>query len=319
MDFGTNKTFITIISVVVLIFLIYFFSYQLQHFFARIGLKLSKKIGLYSTSSEYKLQRYIYQHSDSRVTKIYRWINEQLISLGLKRIGVTVVGYVIFWSIISFICGFIVCTFLDFGLSKLPVIFMLLLIACLIMSRVSVSGRLEKREYDIMNAIDLIVPEISNGVKNAIVTYKDNFPNTIRHEFLTFISNIQDRGYSFEDAMYILADSVGSVFWDFAQKAIYYEQAGEKDMIEIFTDITETNRLRRQLRDENKAAFSTMKTSFVASTSIVTGYFFFLVSTDDFFRNFFLVTEGGKWLLLAIIATVFAVLAYISTIRSRAI
>ena len=106
---------------------------------------------------------------------------------------------------------------------------------------------------------------------------------------------------------------------DFAQKAIYYESAGEEEMLDIFTDITETNRLRRQLRDENANTFAMLKTSFVVSTLMVVAYFCFLMVTDDFSRHFFLMTGAGQFLLICCILVVFLVLAYITTIKSRAI
>ena len=90
-------------------------------------------------------------------------------------------------------------------------------------------------------------------------------------------------------------------------------------MLDIFSDITETNRLRRQLRDENKIIFANLKTSFMVSTLMTVGYFCFIMVTDDFSRNFFLVQPIGQLLLIIIILVIFLVLAYISTIKSRAI
>ena len=90
-------------------------------------------------------------------------------------------------------------------------------------------------------------------------------------------------------------------------------------MLDIFSDITETNRLRRQLRDENKGIFANLKTSFTVSSLMTVGYFCFLMFTDSFSRNFFLVEPYGQLLLIVIILVIFLVLAYISTIRSRAI
>ena len=141
----------------------------------------------------------------------------------------------------------------------------------------------------------------------------------MRDDFQAFITNIQDRGYSFNDAMYILSDNLGLVFTDFAQKAIYFEAVGERDMVEIFNDITETNRLRRQLRDENNNAFSNLKASFLVSAAMTFGYFIFLMITDDFSRRFFLTQTAGKFLLLVMVGVVFAVLAYITTIKSKTI
>lgn len=302
-----------------LFFVVYFFSYHIQIGFAAFMKKFSEKIGVFSASKEFVIQRYVYQHSSGMVAKFYNWVNQQLVALGMKHLGVSVFGYLMFWAVVAFIMAVILDFITMMGVSFFPVMFMMLFVIVLVMTRVMVSERMEKREADVMNAIDLIVPEVHNGVKNAIVTYKDNFAPSIRDDFQIFITNIQDRGYSFPDAMYILADSLGQVFQDFAQKAIYFESVGEREMVEIFNDITETNRLRRQLRDENNNAFTNLRASFVMSALMTAGYFVFLMITDDFSRNFFLQETGGKVLLLIMVGVVFAVLAYITTIKSRVI
>ena len=44
----------------------------------------------------------------------------------------------------------------------------MILVVVLVMTRVIVSERMEKREADIMNAVDLIVPEVHNGNKKLL-------------------------------------------------------------------------------------------------------------------------------------------------------
>lgn len=304
---------------VIIVFLIYFFSYQIFGALAKFMRFLGEKIGTYSTTKEYVFQRYVYQHSSSPLAKLYNWVNNQLVALGMKRLGVTVTGYLLFWGLVAFVVAVVITILLKFGFMMFPLVFGMSFVVMLVMTRVVVSERMERREADVMDAIDLITPEIKNGVKNAIVTYQDNFAMSVRDDFVAFIANIQDRGYTFEDAMYILADNLGLVFKDFAQKAIYYEAVGEKEMVDIFSDITETNRLRRQLRTENEKAFAGLKGTFIASSLMVLGYFIFLMFTDDFSRYFFLQTVPGKLLLLVIVGVVFGVLAYITTIKSKAI
>lgn len=316
-DVGRNLVVITLI--VLAIILLYFFSFQIQVALSKFFTKLSKKIGTYSVTKEYVLQRYVYQHRNSLIAKLYMWVNEQLIALGLKRQGVTAFGYLLFWAIISLIMGITIDVVLSLNVVFTPFLCVILFVCLLILTRVMVSERMERREADVMNAVDLIVPEVKNGVKNAIITYKDNFAPSLREDFAAFIANIQDRGYTFSDAMYILADNLGLVFYDFAQKAIYYEAVGEKEMLDIFSDITETNRLRRQLRDENQATFTRLKTSFFVATIMTVGYFLFLMVTDDFSRKFFLQNPIGQLLLIIMLLVVFLVLAYITTIKSRAI
>lgn len=317
--FTVSSDLVKLFVIIFVVFIMYFFSFQMQRGLAVLLKRFSKRIGTFSTSKDFYLQRYVYQHRNSPITKLYSWINEQLIALGLKRAGVTPVGYLIFWAIMAVILGTVLGFILHMGVT-LTVSFWFISLACmLIMTRVMVSERMERREADVMNAIDLIVPEVGSGVKNAIVTYKDNFAPSLREDFAAFVINIQDRGYTFADAMYILADNLGIIFQDFAQKAIHYEAVGEKEMIDIFTDLTETNRLRRQLRDENNSAFANLKASFLISTAMTFGYFVFLMITDDFSRIFFLTNPIGKVLLVIIVMVVFLVLAYITTIKSKAI
>lgn len=318
-NWTVSSDLVKFVVIGIIIFMIYFFSFQLQVIFAKFLKKFSEKIGVYSTSKEYAMQRYVYQHSSSLIAKLYNWVNNQLVALGLKRLGVSVVGYLLFWAVISFIISIVLNLLTQMGVLFFPFMFLMIFVITLVMTRVMVSERMEMREADVMNAIDLIVPEVHNGVKNAIVTYKDNFAPSVKDDFQAFIINIQDRGYTFEDAMYILADNLGLVFNDFAQKAIYFEAVGEREMVEIFADITETNRLRRQLRDENNNQFAGLKASFVVSAGMTFAYFIFLMFTDDFSRTFFLTNTIGKFLLLVIVGVVFAVLSYITTIKSQTI
>lgn len=318
-NWTVSSDLVKFVVIGIIIFMIYFFSFQLQVIFAKFLKKFSEKIGVYSTSKEYAMQRYVYQHSSSLIAKLYNWVNNQLVALGLKRLGVSVVGYLLFWAVISFIISIVLNLLTQMGVLFFPFMFLMIFVITLVMTRVMVSERMEMREADVMNAIDLIVPEVHNGVKNAIVTYKDNFAPSVKDDFQAFIINIQDRGYTFEDAMYILADNLGLVFNDFAQKAIYFEAVGEREMVEIFADITETNRLRRQLRDENNNQFAGLKASFVVSAGMTFAYFIFLMFTDDFSRTFFLTNTIGKFLLLIIVGVVFAVLSYITTIKSQTI
>ena len=144
-------------------------------------------------------------------------------------------------------------------------------------------------------------------------------PAGVRDDFRMFIVNMQDRGYSFNDAMIVLADQLGDVFSDFAEKAIYYEAMGERDLLDIFTDIVETNRLRRQLREKNNRRFMQLKVTFIVSTLMTCAYFVFIITTDAFSRKFLLSLNVGNICLLVICIIIFGVLAFITTIKSRTI
>ena len=69
--FEVSADLIRLVGVSVMFFLIYFFSFHLQVYIARFAKFFSEKIGVYSTSKEFVLQRYVYQHSDGLVAKFY--------------------------------------------------------------------------------------------------------------------------------------------------------------------------------------------------------------------------------------------------------
>ena len=298
---------------------IYLSGYWLQKLLARIVKLFGRAYGSRISSQEYKLQRFVFQHNKSIIAKLYRWVNNQIIALGLKRQGITPLGFTLFWGFVALAVALLSGWLLNLAFFFTGFMWLVLWVCMMIMTRVLVSGRLEKRELNVMDAIDLIVPELHNGVKNAIVSYQDNFPKEVREDFKAFISNIQERGFTFEAAMYVLSDNLGEVFQDFAEKAIYYEKVGEKDLLDIFSDIVETNRLRRQLREQNSKRFRELTVTFAVSSLMVFGYFMFLLWTDEFSRNFLLGETAGNVILLIICIIVFGVLAYITSIKSRKI
>ena len=319
MTITVSKDLVVLAIVVAVIVVGYFLSFQAQKILAKCYKTFEKRIGSFTTRREYAIQRYVYQHRSSLVAKLYNWVNVQIIALGFKNLGVTPLGYLIFWGFVAFILTIVITLVSSMNIFMSAFFWGIIYVCLLTMTRVVVSERMERRETDVMDSIDLIIPEIHNGVKNSILRYQDNFPLSLRPEFKSFVSNIQDRGYSFNDAMYILADQLGLIFYDFAQKAIFFEAIGEADMIDIFSDITETNRIRRELRDKNKTVFNGLKVSFIASAVITFGYFVFLIITDSFSRSFFLQNSIGKFLLIVIMLVVFGVLSFITTIKSRAI
>ncbi len=311
--------FLKLVGALGIIVVVYFFSFQIQKVLAKGGSKIAKTIGTWSVSREYSLQRYIFIHPGSIITSVYNWVNEQIIALGLKRYGITPVGFASFWCVISGVLTVLTWWLMDLGIFLLVPLYCVVTILVFTLTRVYVSNKILSRELEIMDAEDLIIPEIKSGVQNAIIRYIDNFSPALQPDFRAFVTNITDRGYSFNDAMYILADSLGVTFKDFAQKAIFYEAAGEDDMVDIFTDIVETNRLRRELRTENEAIFAQLTSSFVVSTIIVALFGAYMITTDEFTYNFFFNNEIGKVIFLSMFGIVLGVLSYITTLKSKAL
>lgn len=316
--FTVSSRIVLFVMISIVFVLIFFFSKNIQTFLARVLRKISTLLGTHSTTREYTVQRYVYEHKHSTFTKVYKFVNRQIIALGLKKDGVTVTGYMLFWAFVSAILSFVICFLIQAPLAVVA-LFPIVYVITLFVLRAVITDKLQAQEMHVMDAIDIIIPTIMDGVKISIVQHMSNYHESIKGDFLQFESDIQDRGLSFEDAMISLADRLGPVFEQFAVKSIYFERVGDKNMRDIFTDIIEVNRQRRVLREKNKEAFYQLKRDFGISSMLCAGYFGFLMVTDTWSRLFFLQTLVGNILLFTDILIVIVVYIYIQIIQSSSL
>lgn len=313
------KFYITVACFVGFLLTVYYFSYQLQLVFSNVVNAIGTKLGYYSKEGELELKKYVFLHRSSFVAKLYWFVNDLIINMGMKVSGVTPLGFLLFWAIIALILSVFCTVILRLGFIGVIPLFFILLVFEIVLIRVSISEKIERREACIMDAVDLIIPELRNGVKNAILFQKQNFSPLIVDDFNEFDINVNQRKMSFNDAMMILSDNLGILFRDFAQKAISFEQSGDLDMLDIFVEIIETNRLRRELRDINNVRFSAIRRDFIVSSALMIAYAFYAMATDKFTRVFLTSTTFGKFIVIFMFADTIAVLAFISMIKSKSL
>ena len=313
------KFYITIACFIGFLLTVYYFSYQLQLVFSNVVNAIGVKLGYYSKEGELELKKYVFLHRSSLVARLYWFVNDLIINMGMKVSGVTPLGFILFWAIIALILSVFCTMILRLGFIGVIPLFFILLVFEIVLIRVSISEKIERREACIMDAVDLIIPELRNGVKNAILFQKQNFSPLIVDDFNEFDINVNQRKMSFNDAMMILSDNLGMLFRDFAQKAISFEQSGDLDMLDIFVEIVETNRLRRELRDINNVRFSAIRRDFIVSSALMVAYAFYAMATDKFTRVFLTSTTFGKFIVIFMFADTIAVLAFISMIKSKSL
>ncbi len=270
---------------------------------------------MFSREREVAVQKYVFLNRNGKIAKAYNWVNEQLIALGLKSVGVTPIGYIMFWMTVAIITSFVL-GFMGMNIGTLVPVTIILFAVFLVVTRVIVSSRMEQQESHVMDAVDLMIPQLaSQSVHSTIDMYKNNFHPSLQHDFNIFLTNIATD--SFETAMHELSDNLGYVFRDFAWKAIDYELEGDPNMLIQFDDIMETNKLRRKLRFNINQKFNQLRIAFTVALAIVVLYFLYLISTDAWARYFFFNTTKGGYTLIFFLLIVFCVFAYISTVKSR--
>lgn len=250
--------------------------------------------------------------------KVYHFFDELIINLDMKKDNVTVTGLLVFITSISLVGGIILATMMDSFILLFPItaaFFYLIVVIFRFMGLM----RYEQREAEIMDAVDLLVSDIRGGIYNAILRYKDSFHPNIRPFFMSFIDDIQNKGYSFKQAMGILNDKLGSNFTDFAQKAVLYEDKADETMEDIFSSIIETNRQRRTLRYINNIKFNELRTQFIVSFLLIIGYAVFSAMLDPFILEFLTQNSFGKLLLIGDIVVIAFVLSYLASIKAKSL
>lgn len=250
--------------------------------------------------------------------KVYHFFDELIVNLDMKKDNVTVTGLLVFISSISFVGGLILAYLMSSFFLLIPItaaFFYLIVVVFRFMGLM----RYEQREAEIMDAVDLLVSDIRGGIYNAILRYKDSFHPNIRPFFMSFIDDIQNKGYSFKQAMGILNDKLGSNFTDFAQKAVLYEDKADETMEDIFSSIIETNRQRRTLRYINNIKFNELRTQFIVSFLLIIGYGVFSALLDPFILDFLTKNAFGKLLLIGDIVIIAFVLSYLASIKAKSL
>lgn len=269
-----------------------------------------------------KLNKKVYRqstlHKGSLAYKVYTLLEDMIVNLDMVKDNVTVVGLLTFIMSISLAGSLILVNVLS-AWSLLPFAFGAVLFLTLVLFRFLVLIRYERREAEIMDALDLIVSDAKGGVYNAIVRYKNSFHPNVKPYFLEFVDDVQNKGYSFRQALLLLNAKLGINFTDFTHKALIYEEKADKNMDDIFSSIIDTNRQRRTLRHINAQEFAALYTQFVASMVLIFGFGLFSMALDSFLLNFFLHTFFGRVLVLVNIVIIAAVLSYLASLKARAL
>ena len=181
-------------------------------------------------------------------------------------------------------------------------LFIGILTAFVMASKAVSSEKLES----IMDAEDIICPLAREGVLNAIkkVMESDEYIHkSIRPYFAQFISNCEDNGYSFRQAITLLNKQLGHKFDNFTKKAITFEYNERIGMADIFLDIVDENAVLREMNAKKDRIFKKMNKDFLIKTVIIVLFFCYALTVPEF-KAFMIDTDIGKFINTAIISVI---------------
>lgn len=253
----------------------------------------------------------------SRTSKIVSKLDDLIVNMDLYKDGVTAFGLLTFLAVISLLITLMLSIIFDFGV-LFPLAFVAVAYVVYTIFNVMAGSKIEHREALIMDVEDLLVSDIRDGVYNAIVRYKDTaISPEIAIYFQRFVENVSQNGWSFEQAMHQLEQELGPTFTDFATKAIIYEQTADKDTLDVFSAVIDTNAHKRHLREQNNIVFGQVRLAFFLCLIIVIVSAVLMCATDANIKGFFATSMFGRGMIIGDVFIIAWALAKLSALKNQ--
>lgn len=275
-----------------------------------------KKAGKIVRKRERELHRNI-ETGRIKDSKSYRFLNDLIIDIGLKKLGVTPYMFLFMVMAVSLVFGALLSQIMfgSWGWTLILFPISIVMILCLLYTKANIEH--DRRIDEIIEVECLISNTIRNGV---VVAVRDNItlmPEKVRGDYEQFLYDVQEHNYHIQVALNSLADRLGSSSEEFIRKCIAFETNDESGLEDSFKDTVLINNLRMQQRIEMRKTFESVTRQFAISVLMI---FIFLggviamypVVRDFYFNNFF-----GQLLIIIDLLIVIGEFVYITFLRAK--
>lgn len=222
--------------------------------------------------------------------KLYNFLNDLIIDLGLIRTGVTPYELLFIVCVLTFMTTGVLCKIL-FGTFIMTIVMypvVLIGVFCVMYTKANLAH--DQRIENVIEAENIICNNIKVGVVVAVRDSLDVLPKEIRPDFKDFIDNIEQQNYHIKTALLELNSHLGSVADDFIKKCIVFEMEEEHGIAGMFSDIVEINNINLEMRTEMKRKFEEVKSEFKIGATMIFAFlagvlFVFPTVKDFYFHN----------------------------------
>ena len=249
--------------------------------------------------------------------KIYRFLNDLTIDLGLKQKGATPYEFLFIVAICTLFGTIAMCQIL-FGNTVIVIIMYPIFFAavmCILYTRANIAH--DTRIEDVIEAENIICNNISGGVVPAIKGSIDVIPISIRQSFKDFIDNIEHKNYHVRTALMELNAHLGSVADDFIKKCIVFEMEEEHGIVGMFLDVVQLNNIKMELRTEMKRRFEEVKNEFIMGAGMIFLFLAGVLYVYPDIRHFYFDLPIGQIILALDMLLLVAEFVYITYLRAQ--
>lgn len=252
-----------------------------------------------------------------QTVKIYRFLNDLTIDLGLKAAG-TKPYELLFLCVVGSLLATLICCQILFGNMWLTIIlFPIVLVAviCVLYTKANIAH--DQRIEAVIEAENIICNNIKEGVVVAVRNNLHLMPSQVRTSFRDFLDNIEHKGYHIKTALQELNSDLGAVADDFIKKCIVFELEEEHGIADMFKDIVEINNIKMEMRIELKRKFEEVLTQFLIGAAMI---FIFLGGVLVIYKDiahFYLRTPIGQLIICFDILILLGEFVYITYLRAK--
>lgn len=252
-----------------------------------------------------------------KTVKIYRFLNDLTIDLGLKQKGATPYEF-LFIVMVCVLFGTIAVCKILFG-SLLMVIFMYPIIfaavICILYTKANVAH--DTRIESVIEAENIICNNITSGTLAAVRGSIDVIPKQVRGDFRDFIDNVEHKNYHIRTALMELNAHLGSIADDFIKKCIVLETEEEHGIAGMFRDIVEVNNIKMEMRTEMKRKFEEVKNQFIMGSAMIFLFLGGVIYIYPEVAHFYLKTPIGQIILAIDMLIMVMEFVYITYLRAK--
>ncbi|MEM4385683.1 MAG: hypothetical protein QXD03_03955, partial [Candidatus Anstonellales archaeon] len=253
-------------------------------------------------------------HEKTRKVKMYRFLNDLIIDLGLKQQGATPYEFLFVVMLGTLVLTILLCQMV---LGKLWLVIltypiMFVGVMCILYTKANIAH--DTRIDSVIEAENIICNNIKNGVVVAVKNSIHLIPLQVRPAFEEFLDNVEHKNYHVATALMILNNQLGSIADNFIKKAIQFELEEEHGLVGMFQDIVELNNIKTELRNDMRKDFEAVTADFIISMIMIIIFLGGVLAIYDYVAHFYFKTTAGQLLLifdLFLIVLEFVIVTYL--------
>lgn len=236
-------------------------------------------------------------NSKTKKVAIYRFFNDLIIDLGLKKKGCTPYEFMLFVILSAFLIAVFICEFIFQNRILLILLAPLVFAAelCFFYTRANVAH--DKRIDAVIESENVICNDIRSGVVVGVRNSLALMPEIVRGDFKVFLDNVENKNYHIKTALLELNNNLGSIADDFIKQCIVFELEEEHGISGMFQDIVAVNNIKTELRNNAKRKYEETMQQFIIGAGAVIVFLGGAIAVYPELTEFYLHNTWGQFLI----------------------